>query len=326
MTPDGSILSILFRILPVFLMIFLGVVARRRGLVDGPGTRMLAVLLTHLFYPALIFSSITASFTLPELLQNWTLPAGALLIMATGCLIGLAASRLVDLRRTGERRSFLFQCTINNYAFLPLPLVMAFWGEKAVGQLVFSTLGSEFAVWTIGVYLLSGHRPGRGALRHLLSVPMCAMLAALCVVVARAGIGHAGWEAWFSQGLIARTGSSISWGLTLFGNATVPMAMVVAGSRMAALRRADIMAAHQYLLVVLRLIVVPAAVLTLLMLLPFPEQARRVLMLIAVMPSAIASVTLSELYRADAAFAASTVLLTHVVCLVTVPVWLWLLF
>jgi predicted permease len=40
------------------------------------------------------------------------------------------------------------------------------------------------------------------------------------------------------------------------------------------------------------------------------------------MPAAIASVMLSDMYKADSEFAASAVLLTHVASLVTIPLWL----
>jgi hypothetical protein len=75
---------------------------------------------------------------------------------------------------------------------------------------------------------------------------------------------------------------------------------------------------------VLRLIVVPAITITVLMLIPMDGEIRRVLILIATMPVAMASVTLAEAYKSDADFSAAAILFTHVACLVTVPLWLLL--
>ena len=81
----------------------------------------------------------------------------------------------------------------------------------------------------------------------------------------------------------------------------------------------------QALVAGLRLLVLPGLLLVLLRTLPFPEDARNVLCVVAVMPSAIGTVLLSDLYGADSRFAASSVLLTHVCSLVTIPLWLWLI-
>ena len=49
-----------------------------------------------------------------------------------------------------------------------------------------------------------------------------------------------------------------------------------------------------------------------------------VLLVVAIMPSAVSSVPLSETYGSDSKFAASAVLTTHVFSLITIPLWLTL--
>ena len=56
--------------------------------------------------------------------------------------------------------------------------------------------------------------------------------------------------------------------------------------------------------------------------LPMPADVRRVLILIAVQPAAMASVTLAEAFNGDAEFSAAAILATHVLCLITIPLWL----
>ena len=138
-------LIVLVRLLAVFLMILMGVVARRRRFLDSSGTRQVSLIVTNILYPALIYASLVRTFTFGELAANWPLPAGALLIMGTGFAIGALAVRLVPFTNPGEARAFRFQCTINNYVFLPMPLVLMLWGDAGVALLVFSTVGSELA-------------------------------------------------------------------------------------------------------------------------------------------------------------------------------------
>ncbi len=316
-------IPIALRILAIFLMIGAGWVARRRGIIDADTTRNLSRLLTTCFYPALILTSMTRNFTLQGLASNWQLPVGAFGIMLTGFCIGLLVERLLTDPHSREGHAFLFQCTINNYSFLPMPLALMFWGEAAVAALIFSSLGPEIAMWTLGVYALSGRRLQRSSLRQLASPPLMAIAAALTILTLRALL-PALEEA---LPLHARHAiGSIFSAATLFGGATIPVAMIVAGSRMAGLTPGHIFSRIQLAVSAIRLLVIPALVIPLILVLPLTPETTRILILVAVMPSAVTSVILSELYRADSRFAASSVLITHLLCLLTIPVWLYLLF
>lgn len=309
---------VLVRLLAVASMVLMGVLARRRRLLDAAGTRQISLLVTNVLYPALIYASLVQTFTLPGLASNWTLPAGTVMIMLVGFCVALLTARLVPCSDERERRAFRFQCTINNYVFLPMPLVLIYWGAKGVALLVFSTVGSELAVWTLGVMAMTGNRFHWRALRQLVSMPMGAILAA---VLTLGVLQVTGWRM-PESGLVGDLRQALLGALDIVGKGTVPLAMMVAGSRMAELQPKHLLRLPQLAVVGLRLLVVPALALALLRFLPFAPDARNVLTVVAVMPSAIASVMLSEIYDADSDFAAAAVLLTHVAALFTIPLWL----
>lgn len=313
-------LVIFIRLLAVFLMILVGVVARRRNLLDSRGTRQLALLVANILYPALIYSSLVTTFTLADLAAHWTLPAGTIMIMCVGFLVGILATVAVPFRDEREAHAFRFQCTINNYVFLPMPLVMMYWGNQGVALLVFSTIGSELSVWTLGILSLTGRSLHWRNIRHLLSMPMGAIGAAAATLA----LGHLLHWQWPEGHLITQVKDAILSVMDIFGKGTVPLAMMVAGSRMAELRATHLYQPAQMALLGLRLVVTPGIAVALLFLLPFAPETRRVLTVVAVMPSAIASVMLSDIYRADSEFAATSVLLTHAASLVTIPLWLTL--
>lgn len=313
-----AMFTVLIRLLAIFLMILAGVFARRKGLLDGSTTLMLGRLVTNILYPALIFSSLTTAFTFRELLANWLLPAGSLIIMSVGFLVGALALLCVPRENRAERRAFHFQCTINNYIFLPLPLVLIYWGNNGVAQLVFSTVGSEIAVWTLGIAALTGARLKIDTLRHLLNVPMLAVIAALAALLLADRLP----EAVHASPVLRETVTAVLEAVGLFGKGTVPLAMMVAGSRMTELRGEHLLRLRLFVLAGCRLIIIPFCALCLLHFLPLPDMAKQVLMVVAIMPSSIASVMLSDLYAADTEFAASSVLLTHVCALVSIPAWM----
>ncbi len=314
--------TIFLKLCSVFLMLFLGFMARKRQLVDAASTRHLAALVTNLIYPALIYSAIVRGFTLSQLWDNRLLPIGAFIIMGVGFAVGQVCLRLFRFEDATREGAFLFQCTINNYSFLPMPLALVFGGERAVALLVFSTIGSELAVWTLGIYALKGRKLAIGELRHLLSMPMLAISAALLTLAAEQLLGTLGHNPFKDVAQLRDISTSLLDGLALFGKGTIPIAMVMTGSRAAGLRPHHLLGRDTLLVAGLRLVLLPFLAGVLFIKLPMDPAVRQVLLLVATMPSAIASVMLSELYKADADFAASTVVVTHILCLLTIPLWL----
>lgn len=307
----------------IFLLIFLGAVTRRRGLMDARFTKQLAVMLTSVFYPALICASIVSEFTWAGILSHWALPVGSALIMVIGAAVGLGATALVPLQDARLSRTFRFQCTMNNYSFLPMLLALLFWGQRGLALVIFSTLGAEVVVWTVGVYTLSGDPLGWRSLKYLLNMPLFALLAAVTTLALLAALEAAGLPA--QTGIPAALGGMIVETLRILGAATIPVSALIAGSRMAGLHPSHYVTPPALGVVLLRLAVIPAGAVALLFLLPFGEQLRQVLLIVAVMPCAITSVTLCEVFDGDSDFAAATVLATHVGALIAVPLWLTLL-
>ena len=107
-------LQFFIRIAAIFCMIGFGVLAKKLRLIGDDATVQLSKLVTWFFYPALIFSSLVENFTLHDLLANWALPVGTVIIMVTGYVIGFLAVRIISFRDDDQKHQFLFQSTISN--------------------------------------------------------------------------------------------------------------------------------------------------------------------------------------------------------------------
>lgn len=318
-------LTVLLKTLSIFIIIGFGYALRRRGVIDAPFNRMLAVVLMNVLYPALIFSSLTRRFTVDAVLQNSLLPVGSFLILFSGWLIGLAVFRFWRHTTPERKRMFHFQIASNNYSFLPLMLAAVLWGEAEMDRVVYSTLGAEIFIWTFGIQAITGRPLRLRSLRYLCSMPMAAMAAAFLSIIGRdAAVARdfvlADWSPLCAEitGMLRDT-------LRLTGQATIPISAIIAGSRMGGLHPRHLWTRAIASITLLRLIVAPAVALGLLWLLPLTAEVYRILAIVAVMPCSLTSVTLAEVYRADADFAAASVQTTHIACILTIPVWLRLL-
>ncbi len=336
-------LVVFFKTACIFLISAAGFVLRRRGIIDTAFNRQLSLLQINVVYPALILSSQTRNFTWPSLLANWPLPAGSALIMLTGWVVGLAALPLLRRETPPTRAMFHFQCTINNYSFLPIMLASTMLDEKGVAQIIFSALGAELVVWTLGLQALTGGAahatPGGNAapsqadslstaarriaarLRNLASMPLLAMAAAAGWLLLR---HHAGATLGACQATPVGIafGDMVATALQMTGQATIPLAAIIVGSRIAEIRVDHLFTRLIVLTTFLRLAAIPALATLLIFWLPFPPAVRPALLIVAAQPCSMASVMFGEAYGCDARFAAATVLATHACCLLTIPLWL----
>ncbi|MBN1943497.1 MAG: AEC family transporter [Phycisphaerae bacterium] len=308
-------LRLLLTVLGAFVMMLPGYIARRRGYITAEMVTGLARVHVGAIYPCLIFTTITRQFSLADLERAWVLPACSLGIMVLGWGIGLAAGTAMRLHPGPQKSAMQFQCTINNYSFLPLTLISGLFGSDYVAALLLSTLGAELALWTLGVHAIGGKGLGREHLRHLLSPPLLAMYAAGACLVGM----HLGG---ISRSILAEPGSNVYVlhnSLYILGQGTIPLAMIIAGARLATLTWKDVHLPLTWATTALRLVAIPLAAVALLHVLPLTETVRQVMTVVAVMPVSVASMLFSELYGGDKDLINGTVLLSHLLALATIP-------
>ena len=298
----------LFQIICVLALISCGYFARRGGLITAQGTTDLARICMTIIYPALIFVSMT-QLSLPELRANFTLPPLAMVIAISGFLLGLLAARFLGDVQPATTRAFLFHCLINNYLFLPLPLVLFRYGEKGVALLVFSSVGYEVLLWSLGVVLFTTDLSGWQRVKSLLSAPFVTLVTALLFVVLRDSFAWPAPPGWLE--LAWQTGRN---GIHAGGQATIAFSMLVVG-----MKQWVMLGWRVWLVSFIRLVAVPLIMIPVLGFIPMDETARGLLIIVAVMPAAMASVLFSERFGGDSDFIAGGLLLTHLWALVTVP-------
>jgi len=311
-------MNYILQVLFILALMAIGFSARRRGMVSETGTSEMVRMLVGIIYPCLIFSSVT-KLNARELAANWIMPVMALVIAGTGLVLGLIALRFlkqVDQKRAG---AFLFQNTINNYLFLPLPLVMLLWGNEGVALLVFASMGFELMVWTVGVFMFNRSNRLIDGIRMMFGPPLISLIFSISWVCIRDLLSPGLPADGTAAGLTRRLLELFYFGTDTIGRATIAVSMLVSGSRIAAL---DIKAAfdrHVWIVSGLRLIVTPILFILLLRIIPMSETAYGILAVVAVMPAAVASLIFSERFGGDSDFIATTLLITHLGAVVTIP-------
>jgi len=303
-----SYIALLGAVAPVFVIIAAGCGLRRLRWLTAEADRSLLRVGVNFLYPCLIADTIIGNRTLGRLENVLVPPLVGFGTVVLGFAVAALVAKMLRLPPAAAR-SFSFTTGLYNYGYLPIPLVQAFYDPDTLGVLFTHNLGVEIALWTVGIWILSG-TSGRGAWRELLNVPIVA-------IAASALLNFAGAHAWL-PGFVAQA-------MHMLGQSAIPLALLLTGATLADLMQEENAAGNPRSTIAanaLRLGVLPALFLLLACALPVSPALERILIIQAAMPAAMIPIILAKHYGADSATALRIVLSTTLLGLLTIPLWL----
>ena len=297
--------TILYAILPVYLTMLVGAMARRFKLLPQEADNGLMRLSVNLLFPCLIIERLVGN---PEVMNPGRVLGSALLgygLVAFGIGLCYALGPMIGLKVGEGRRTFAISAGLQNYGFVAIPVISSlFPGKETLGVMFTFTLGVELAVWTLSVGLLTGL--SNMSLKAVLNVPVISIIAALILNFAGAAE------------IIPVPVHTV---LNSLGNCSIPLSVVLIGASIYDIWGQErIQWPVAIMGPVLRLGVIPVAFMLSAWLLPLGLDMKRVLVVQGAMPAAVFCIVLARHYGGHAATAVQVVLATTVVSLVTTPI------
>lgn len=291
----------------MLILIAMGFVMSRLGLLTEAGRKSITDLVIDLIYPCYVLNSFINNigmFSGESLLR--------ILMTATGYTAAiLAVSCLVFPRVPPERRAVLrYSTAISNSAFLGLPLMENLFGSQ--GLLYASIYTIPLRVNTFGLAVNYFTPKGEGGLWRRLRTMMTQP--SIVATVIGIGIIFTGWQ---PPALCRSILSSV-------GACSTPLSMMVIGSvihsNMGELRLRKLTVEYT----LMRLVLIPTVVFATLRLL----NAERLLLgtgvLMAAMPAGTTGALFADKYGKDAKYAGEIVLISTLGCVLTLPIWCYL--
>ena len=165
--------------IPVFLIIGVGCLCRVVGLVTESSEKTIMALALNVLYPCFIISEVCGNQTLQQVSVVVTALLTGLTLTAIALAVAAAVGKLLKLKSGPEQNTFTVSGAIQNYGFIPIPLLKGLFPEETetVGLLFIHNLGLELALWTVGVVIISGTREGMW--RRLINGPTVAIILGL---------------------------------------------------------------------------------------------------------------------------------------------------
>jgi malate permease and related proteins len=292
--------------LPVFLVMALGVLLRRRGVLPTSLDDGLIALTINVAYPAFILRKLIGNEALRDPAHLiWPALCGVGFV-AIGLGLGWLAASAIGLRKGTGRRTFALAVSIQNYGYLPIPIMEVLWPDGHWAGLLFVySLGIELALWSLGLMMLSGS--ATAGLRRVLNPVTGAIIVGSLITLT----GLDAWVPFWARKTCELLGSgSIALGLLLVGTTLGDLlkqpgwwggwATVGTG-------------------LVMRLAFLPALMLLTMLWLPSTPGLREVIAIQAAMPAAVFPLIMARRYGGHEATAMRVIVLTTLVSLFTIP-------
>lgn len=302
-TPD-----IIAALAKTFIIILPGYIITKLGIINEQHTAGMSSLITCVTYPCLVITAMQMEFSM-RVLNNCKY---VVLIFLGAVIAALIMSKIVSkiVKLPPERAGiFAFMLVFGNTGFIGLPVLNGLLGSEAVFYGALCDSSYDIFMFTIGITLIrngasDGEMSLRDTLKGLINPCLIGVLIGLTLYIC--GI--------MLPDVIAAPVERI-------GTVTSPLAMIVVGSHLARVRIRELFTCgHAYLVCLMKLIVFPLIALLIVKLtIGTGTLLASVIVLQAAMPVAMLSVIFSERYHGDVKFASTGVMLTTLLCIITIP-------
>ncbi|MCW5557114.1 MAG: AEC family transporter [Verrucomicrobiae bacterium] len=303
----NELLTVLSTVLPVFCLAATGVVLRRAEWLTPEADASLMRVVVNVLTPALILDVALGNQALRRAENLLLAPALGFAEVAGGVALAWACRRKTGLAADREQRTFAATIGIQNYGYVPLPLVLSLFPGDTAGVLFVHNLGVDVGLWTVCLIAL-GHG-GIREWRRLINPPITAIVLAIA-------INALGGDRYL-PGFLKKTAS-------MLGACAFPLGIVLIGATMAD-SAGDLRRRFGGRLIawsaVLRLGILPIVILAVAWLVPSRE-LKQVLVVQAAMPAAVFPIVLARHYGGDPLTSVRVVIVTSLLGFLTMPLWL----
>ena len=296
-------MSVISQVMVLFILLLFGLFASKARIIDDKGIQGLNKLVVYFSTPCLVIAKCQLNpdpALMPELITVMWM--GGLSVLLCG-----AIGALIFHRCKGDRRKiFIGMAMFSNAGFMGFPVLIAALGEENLIYGIMYVAVFNVLIWGVGVLIFDKKAL---SLKKIITVPsLLAAILGIILFAARIQL----------PAMILET-------LNMMGNITTPVAMFIVGARLSQLKLQDIKDGPLLLACVLRLLVLPLLILTLVDLLNAPQMVRATIYICTAMPCAAVLVMHAETYQGNAPLASRGVALSTALSMATVPLMLMLI-
>lgn len=289
------------QVLVLYLLIAVGILCRKKGLINEQTTSQMTSIVLIVVTPCLIISSFQVEFD-TELAVGLIISAVSAVLSH---LVGIVLSSVVFRRNPdAQKRVLRFGSIYSNCGFMSFPLLSAVLGPT--GVFYGSAYVAVFNVmqWTHGLIIMTGDKSQISIKKVLLNPGVIGTAIALPFFFFSIQIPEIPMEA-----------------IDSIASLNTPLAMIIIGSHIASSNiKKSLTSRASYAVAAVRLVAVPLVMLLALMLCPISSELRTACLISASAPAAASTVLFAAAHNQDSELASCVVAITTTFSIITMPV------
>ncbi len=291
----------------LFLLIFIGFAGVKTKIIQPESKKVFSSFLVSVVMPMVILNSYMSEFD-PEVFLNL---AWSFVFSTVVMVVGFILTFLFMMKSKSKNKAILmFGSMFSNSVYMGFPLIQALFGtEGMLYTSAFVTMFNVF-VWTIGYVVVSGKPFGKEVLKNVVTNPVLISIGVGLVIY----LGQIPIPEIVKQpiSLVANMNTSLS---------MIIIGMVIASSNM----KQIVTSGEVWLLLLRRLIVIPAICFVLFYVLGISGMVANVVLILQACPTAAITSVFAIQFNHNENLAAGAVVLTTLCSIVTLPVFAMLL-
>lgn len=301
MYSSGLFLQEMFALYGIAL---LGFIVRKNGILNDHANDVLTQLILNITLPALILFSLDISFSFTIVKEFFWLVSMSVYILLLSIFLAMWMSRCSKLPKK-QKSVYEGLIIFGNQGFIGYAVGYILLGEQGIVYLTIFNLCYLIIIWTYGIYLFSKGTELINWKKVFMNPGIISTFTGLFIFLFPISLPDI-----------------ISRGIESVGKITIPLSMMMVGMLIANVKSKDFFLFMKNIYLwksaMVRLLFIP------LLLLPFalfsvPYPLLVIAVLVSGMPSAPTISLYSQKYDADTSFASFGVLLTTLLCIITIP-------
>jgi len=294
-----------------FIAVVSGILVRRQVIKQSDIQSMSHITIVVLL-PCLFFSKIISSFNPSDFIYWWLLPLVAFAMIALALLLAY----LLFYKSRQQKKALMAVASFMNANYMVLPIATMLYTSELDEFLTYCflfILGVSTALWSVGKYLVTSSDNDVIRFKELINPPLMASLGSIALVLL--GAAH-------------YIPSVIMIPVDFIGQAAIPIATIVLGATLGSVSIRQLPAFWDVVKVVgIKLFAMPALLIGFLYatqcLANYPLIADLLVLQAAVAPATLLIVQVRK-YGGNAQQVGGMMLISYVVCIITIPSWLTL--
>lgn len=303
------------QMLMMFTLILVGFFLRRKNIIPENTGTSLAKLETFVCVPALSLHNQITQCTVENFKENSVLMLYGLVIVIIAILFSYPLSRLFVLKASGspeklyQRNIYKYAMTFGNFGFMGNFIILGIWGNAFFYKYSLFVFFVGILCNSWGLYILIPKEQGvsiwRNLKKGLLTPPLIALVAGMAIGLL--GLGQ------YVPDFFIRAFDNA-------GKCQGPIAMVLAGIVIGGYNFRSLLKDKKvYVASLLRLVVIPAAMMLILKLLGINDEIMTLVLIAFATPLGLNTIVYPAAYGGETKTGASMAMISHTLSVVTIP-------